>query len=394
MRGAHVAILLCACGGGGGKPADAPPGGDAAGDARASDAASDAPAIDPCTQPGAFGTWHAVSLTNAAPHPFAMVWTGSEVFAVNWETDTTIDAYDPAADTWRSVNVGTNGPAKRYSPFVAWANGKLFVWGGYTSSGGTTTNVYDGAVFDPGTSSWTPVTTTGAPQLRGGSDSSTHAYATGSLVLLVDDSHYDTDIAAVYDVSANQWVTIEPTTSAPILYGCQYPSWNGSSLACQYAGEVYRYDASPFAFATLPAAPSSSGGGHILTDVYSVWTDSKLFTWGGSDTLNAATVYGASLYDPGASSWTAATAAGAPSARFQPARGYLGNRVVIWGGQAYDPAHSGLWPSDRGAAYDPATDTWTPVSCNGAPQIEFPPHLVIPSGLFVFNGTAGAILSP
>jgi hypothetical protein len=56
------------------------------------------------------------------------------------------------------------------------------------------------------------------------------------------------------------------------------------------------------------------------------------------------------------------TSAGAPQARNSHTAVWTGTRMVVWGGTA-----SGFTKLQSGGRYDPATDSWAPVSTTGAP---------------------------
>src|SRR5262249_18319526 len=70
-------------------------------------------------------------------------------------------------------------------------------------------------------------------------------------------------------------------------------------------------------------------------------------------------------YDPATDTWRPLTTSGAPSARAEHVAVWSGRQMVVWGG------HAGLTlfdPYDKaGGRYDPATDTWTPTSTANVP---------------------------
>jgi hypothetical protein len=110
------------------------------------------------------------------------------------------------------------------------------------------------------------------------------------------------------------------------------------------------------------------------------------------------------LFDQQSGEWRTTTSEGAPSPRFFTKVAAIGDRFFVWGGFAeavddYPVAGSAL--SD-GAIYDPATDSWTPISSEGAPtQTELVDpvysggHLMIARAhgerVFVFGGAQTAI---
>lgn len=109
---------------------------------------------------------------------------------------------------------------------------------------------------------------------------------------------------------------------------------------------------------------SNSPAGRI--DLSAVWTGSEFLFWGGrllgghDDWKNDGF-----RYDPRADRWKAISTIGAPEQRCFHTAIWTGRELIIWGG---------LKPTGRqesyntGARYNPVTDTWSPVSMVGAPE--------------------------
>ena len=94
-----------------------------------------------------------------------------------------------------------------------------------------------------------------------------------------------------------------------------------------------------------------------------VWTGTRMIVWGGKPFNDGA------AYDPTTDTWTALSATGAPTARFGHAAVWTGSKMIVWGGEGLpkDPLNDWYaWFTD-GAAYDPAVDRWTPISTRDAP---------------------------
>lgn len=117
--------------------------------------ATDGAAYDPAAD-----TWR---LLATAPLParaaHEAVWTGREMVVwggIGIDGVPTADgaAYDPAADTWRPVDPA---PLKgRTQHAMVWDGTRVLVWGG-AGAAGTGTAYADGATWDPGTATWTPL---------------------------------------------------------------------------------------------------------------------------------------------------------------------------------------------------------------------------------------------
>src|SRR4051812_40147941 len=103
---------------------------------------------------------------------------------------------------------------------------------------------------------------------------------------------------------------------------------------------------------------------------YPLWIGARLFAWGGESDIRSNPPFRAARYDPASMAWTVGESPG-PTARYQPALGVIDGKAVVWGGAAYDAtALYGTQIRYDGAAYDPATKTWSPITCKGSPGID------------------------
>ncbi len=91
-----------------------------------------------------------------------------------------------------------------------------------------------------------------------------------------------------------------------------------------------------------------------------VWTGTEMIVWGGlyNDYVVAYPLDTGARYDPATDTWTATSLDGAPAARFGHTAVWTGTEMIIWGGNG---------SGNSGARYDPSTDSWTPVSQINAP---------------------------
>src|SRR5207247_1590120 len=67
-------------------------------------------------------------------------------------------------------------------------------------------------------------------------------------------------------------------------------------------------------------------------------------------------------YDPATDTWTPMSTEGAPSARWGHIVVWAGSLMIVWGGE-----DEGKPTLNTGGRYDPATDSWTPTSTLGSP---------------------------
>ena len=114
-----------------------------------------------------------------------------------------------------------------------------------------------------------------------------------------------------------------------------------------------------------------------------VWTGEKMIVWGGTRFGPSGPVVfnSGGIYDPLTNSWKATSTFGAPSARSSHTAVWTGSEMIVWGGQT---SSFGFAAPDGGAMveqaiidpgllntggiYDPATDTWRPLSTVNAPS--------------------------
>ena len=93
----------------------------------------------------------------------------------------------------------------------------------------------------------------------------------------------------------------------------------------------------------------------------SVWTGTKNIILGGYS--NNILVNDGATYDPTLDSWFTISGVGAPSPRDQQVVLWTGTEMIVWGGYIYN---SGYTYFNDGAKYNPATNTWTPMTTTGA----------------------------
>jgi hypothetical protein len=193
---------------------------------------------------------------------------------------------------------------------------RILIWGG--SSGSTFYNT--GAIFDPTSNTWTPMSTTGAPTGR----AQHRAVWTGSKMLI----------------------------------------WGGSNMGTQYLVSGAAYDPVNNSWSTISVTGAPSG----RKDFSAIWTGSKMIIWGGYVDLVGADNSGGS-YDPDLNAWTSVSTLGAPAGRHSHAAIWTGTHMIVWGGMA--PSYS-----NEGGVYNPVTDTWTPTGTTGAPSPRAKPGVV------------------
>jgi N-acetylneuraminic acid mutarotase len=121
-----------------------------------------------------------------------------------------------------------------------------------------------------------------------------------------------------------------------------------------------------------------------------VWTGSRMIVWGGvAFTPEGSYFYSATggAYDPATDTWTPVSTLSAPSGRTGHTAVWTGSRMIVWGGYDDDGSLA------SGGLYDPATDSWAPMSTTGAPSPRRE-HLAIWTGASMIVWGGGTVTSP
>lgn len=317
-------------------------------------------------------TW---SATNASGAPSSrrghtLVWTGSE--AIVWGGAPSSGAYlntggryNPTGNSWGTAPTTSGAPSARANHAAVMGGTKMYVWGGATDNAPTLTNT--GGIYDTVNNTWATMSTTGAPSAR----EWPAAVWTGTQLVIYGGWAADGTMVsggAVYTPGTNSWTTIasSPVGNASATKAAEAPpcemAWSGSRVLVFCVGS--------FDSALYDPATNTWEGSDVLTATAGasmVWTGSKLLRWGGVD---MATYMGAlpkttgALYDPTTQLWSPiADSAGVVSGRFKPSFVWTGTKAIAWGG--YDVFNSTVL--NDGGMYDPATDTWIATSMTNAP---------------------------
>ncbi|MCX7753316.1 MAG: hypothetical protein N2443_10695 [Blastocatellia bacterium] len=110
-------------------------------------------------------------------------------------------------------------------------------------------------------------------------------------------------------------------------------------------------------FSTSTTNAPSGRSGHTA-----VWTGTEMLIWGGSTLIIGGFTNTGGRYNPATDTWRPISTTNAPSARGNHTAVWTGTEMIIWGGIGT------LGPLNTGARYDPATDTWRPISTTNAPS--------------------------
>lgn len=150
---------------------------------------------------------------------------------------------------------------------------------------------------------------------------------------------------------AGQWVKATSTVGAPAT---GHGAWTGNSLFV-WSGDP----AVPGTFYdpvadTWSGSASTVGAPSTRLPEEGVWTGTEVIIWGGLTAWNGTPLDTGARYNPATDTWSPMSTVGAPSARFAHMRVWTGSRMIVWGGE-----QPGYNYNNTGGLYDPATDTWT-----------------------------------
>lgn len=279
-------------------------------------------------------SWTTMSTVNA-PNGRALataVWTGTEMIVWGGTWNSTGGRYNPTTNTWASMsNVGE--PVGNTSHTSVWTGSKMIVWGGEIPTYGHAWS-NEGAIYDPTSNSWSPVSTVDAPSAR-----SQHiGIWTGTEMLIwgggAGSSYTEQPTGALYNPTTNTWRSISsysPRSFAGFTQLAGY-HWTGSKLIMRYA----TYDPATNIWEEIPLSsdPRDAEESLYLIAVGNVfpvtaWTGSQFFTFGGERYGSTST---GGLYNPDTKEWTGTDLKHAPTGNQTGTAQWIGNKVLIWNG--------------------------------------------------------------
>lgn len=91
-----------------------------------------------------------------------------------------------------------------------------------------------------------------------------------------------------------------------------------------------------------------------------VWTGSEMIIWGGADGGAAFNTGG--RYNPATDTWAPISMTNAPFGRYYHTAVWTGEEMIVWGG--LNQNHANL---NTGGRYNPSTDSWTTTTATNAP---------------------------
>jgi N-acetylneuraminic acid mutarotase len=271
--------------------------------------------------------------------------------------------YDPNAEVWSGMSSsGTAGPSPgpRTRHTLVSTGTDLIVWGGIQPGG---LHAFGGSSYAPATDSWTAIDTTGSP-----SQISYHtAVWTGAIMpVWGGESPFGTVNTGAYWDSFG-WTPMA-TAGAPSVRRGHTAVWAGSRGMIVWGGTFgtfggVRNDGGIYSYHPLfgdswaaPPAPVALAGRVLHT---ATWTGTRMVVFGGLG-LPLAIFGDGAAFNPATNTWTMLPTANEPSPRFGHTAVWPGDdSVIVWGG--------GSQVAD-GARYSITSNTWTPIASSGLSQ--------------------------
>jgi hypothetical protein len=288
--------------------------------------------------------------------------------------------------SWSVVTTGGAAPSARYKHTAVWNSNQseILVWGG--TDGGSYLN--DGGRYNPVTDSWQSITTVGAPSVRQGHIALWDSNIERMIVWGGSDGALSfLDSGGIYE-SGGAWNPISlvnqplPRTSHSAVwtgsqtiiwggYGCTDPPICATLDFLQSGGlldngtNTWTMGGTDTADGDVPAGRS----GHTA-----VWTGTHMIVWGGEST--GGLLQSGGRFNPtgggGGLNWLSMASVGAPSPRKLHTAVWdsSSQKMIIWGGYGCTnpPTCTILGDLADGGIYDPALDSWTPVSQTLSPE--------------------------
>jgi N-acetylneuraminic acid mutarotase len=294
----------------------------------------------------------------------------------------------PNPDSWVSTST-LNAPSPRRYQTAIWTGKKMIIWGGAWEF-----KSYDtGGIYDPDTDTWTSTSTLNAPSGRW-----VHtAVWTGQKMIVwggrlgYSGTWFNT--GGIYDPATDTWSPTS-TINAPSPRWAHTAIWTGQKMIIWGGGDANTYfndggiyDPSTDTWKPISTLNAPSPGRFLHT---AVWTGEKMIVWGGVyvEDGNEISVNTGGIYDPATDTWSPISTVNAPSPRYHHVAIWTGTKMVIWGGTDNDS--DGM---DTGGIYDPLTDAWTAVSTVNAPAPRRAHTAIWPATIkrmIVWGGSDGA----
>jgi N-acetylneuraminic acid mutarotase len=335
-------------------------------------------------------SWSATSIGANVPVARSFhtaVWTGSLMIVWGGSGGTyqnTGGRYNPSTDTWSPTSTGANVPAARDNHTAVWTGTEMIVWGGYTNLSGVRG---DGARYNPGTDSWSPVSS-GANVPTARKLHSAVWTGTDMVVWGGTDGFSQTNTGGRYRPATDRWLPTPTAIDVPaprqahtgVWTGAEMIVWGGANGAYLNSGGRYSPATDSWSLTSMGANLPASRLGHSA-----VWTGTEMIVWGGWRETGGSYENTGGRYNPSSDSWTPTSTGGScPAAREDHTAVWTGTQMIVWGG--FNGA-----PLSTGGRYAPASNSWSTVSTGANVPAARYAHVAVWTGtqMIVWGGTPG-----
>ena len=323
-----------------------------------------------CAKPGTWTDMPSPGLQGRVDH--TAVWTGDEMIVWGgtqdvWHPFADGAAYNPNGGLWRTTGAGA--PTARDDHAAVWTGSKMIIWGGNSFDEGTD-KLDSGARYDPKLNLWHYLAKSGMT-----ARDDPRAVWTGTKMIVWGgrDEDGQTNDGGRYDPVTDSWLSVSLlgapearedhtmvwTGKEMIVWG----GWNGNDEARNYNLLGRRYD--PATDTWTPIA--TAGQPQLREDHAAIWTGTEMFVWGGvvrdGTPPKRHRLGTGGRYDPATDTWRPITLVGAPSAREDGVVVWTGDEMIVWGGRGDDDL------ALDAARYSPILDAWCPMASAGAPPV-------------------------
>lgn len=267
-------------------------------------------------------------------------------------------------DAWTAMSSTGAPTGPRTGATAVWTGNEMIVWGGLTVRPEAT-----GGRYDPALDQWKAVSTSVAPSGRQGHV----AVWTGTEMIVWGGSDGTTGLRSGgrYDPVADHWT---PTSIAGAITSDANPSavWTGTEMLVWFGQPVsgvsgVRYDPSTDTWKTISTVGAPKQQGSTV-----VWTGTEMIVWGGLYDWGAYCVSAdGAIYNPATDTWRPMTGTGAPHPRSNHSAVWTGTAMIVWGGNV----GGGSSGTTTAGSYDPVADAWYAVSEVDAPAPRQTPAL-------------------
>lgn len=297
-------------------------------------------------------TWPADGIESVQGLKLAPPKSGAELLAEGW---------------WNLPNIPGMTLSARYGHAIVWTGVMYIVWGGTEGEG----VYYNGAIFNPTTNIWWPITNTGHPDAR--MDHTAVWTGTHMIVYGGYNGHCLGD-GGRYDQANDTWHSLN-TSGAPAARRFHQAVWSpntgrmyvwGGADGSTYYGDGAYFNADLLHWGAMSTTSDPTPRArHTMTRIE--WQGGDyLAVWGGS---TDSSIFGnGSVYSVASNSWQPMSTSGDPSHRERHSAVFLPGpsnnlyRLAIWGG------FDGSYTVTTGALYDFANNHWSPMTVSGAPS--------------------------